>query len=100
MKRLYIIGLGPGGGRDLTVRAAEAQLGRRPDAVFGGFHLCELDPADPKSDELLRAPGEELAKGDTVYYTGHCTGEYAFEVLHGILGERLRPMHGGTVAEV
>ena len=98
-KTALFAGCGHGGIVNI-VRAAEAQLGRRPDAVFGGFHLFELDPADPRSEELLRATGEELAKGDTVYYTGHCTGAYAFEVLHGILGERLRPMHGGTVAEV
>ena len=79
---------------------AETYLGRRPDVTFGGFHFFELDPADPRSEELLRATGEELAKGDTVYYTGHCTGAYAFEVLHGILGERLRPMHAGTAAEI
>ena len=98
-KAVLFAGCGHGGIVNI-LRAAETQLGRRPDAVFGGFHLFELDPADPKSEELLRATGEELAKGDTVYYTGHCTGEYAFEVLHGILGERLRPMHGGTVAEI
>ena len=98
-KAVLFAGCGHGGIVNI-LRAAEAQLGRRPDAVFGGFHLFELDPADPKSGELLRATGEELAEGNTVYYTGHCTGEYAFEVLHGILGERLRPMHAGTAAEV
>ena len=87
------------GGIVNIVRAAEEHLGRRPDAVFGGFHFFEL-PETPESLELLTATGRELAKGDTVYYTGHCTGDYAFGVLRGILGQRLRPMHAGTVVEL
>lgn len=88
------------GGIVNILRAAQAQLGCRPDAVFGGFHLFELDPADPESEQALRATGAALAEGETVYYTGHCTGDYAFGVLREMLGERLRPMHGGTVAEL
>ena len=35
MKKLYIVGLGPGGGRDLTGRAREAlESGLTPDAVL------------------------------------------------------------------
>ena len=82
------------------LRAAEAVLGRQPDVVLGGFHLFELDPANPETDWLLAATGEALSGGTTVYYTGHCTGDYAFEKLHAILGGRLRPMHGGTVVEI
>ena len=88
------------GGIVNIVRAAEEALGKRPDVVFAGFHLFELDPADPKSMENLTAVGAELVRGDTVYYAGHCTGDWAFEVLHGILGDRLRPMHAGTVVEL
>ena len=65
------------GGIVNILRAAQAQLGCRPDAVFGGFHLFELDPADPESEQALRATGAALAEGKTVYYTGHCTGDYA-----------------------
>jgi 7,8-dihydropterin-6-yl-methyl-4-(beta-D-ribofuranosyl)aminobenzene 5'-phosphate synthase len=88
------------GGIVNIVRAAEAALGRRPDVVLGGFHLFELDPSDAESGHLLTATGEALAEGETVYYTGHCTGDYAYEALHAILGDRLRPMHGGTVTEI
>ena len=35
MKKLYIVGLGPGGGRDLTGRAREAlEAGVTPDALL------------------------------------------------------------------
>lgn len=83
-----------------TLRAAERHLGRRPDVVFGGFHLFELDPAAPESETLLAATAEELLKGTTVYYTGHCTGDWAYERLRQALGDRLRPMECGTPAEL
>jgi len=83
-----------------TLRAAEKRLGRRPDVVFGGFHLFELDPDAPASAELTAATARFLAQGDTVYYTGHCTGGWAYDRLREVLGDRLRPMHGGTAAEL
>lgn len=82
------------------VRGAEAHLGRLPDAVFGGFHFFQLQPGDPQGEELIAAAGRALLRGETVYYTGHCTGPYAYEKLKEILGERLRPMTGGSVVEV
>ncbi len=83
-----------------TLRAAERRLGRRPDVVFGGFHLFELEPGAPASEALLAATAAELARGETVYYTGHCTGDWAYERLRKTLGDRLRPMKGGTAAEL
>ena len=77
------------------LNAARARLGRLPDAVFGGFHFFQLDPSDPASAELVDSVGRQLLEGDTVYYTGHCTGEFAYERLKTILGDRLRPMCGG-----
>ena len=79
---------------------AKERLGRLPDAVFGGFHFFELDPADPESAKLIDDTGKALLEGETVYYTGHCTGEYAYERLHAILGDRLRRMSGGSVVEI
>ena len=88
------------GGIVNIVRAAEETLGKRPDVVFAGFHLFELDPADPKSMENLTAVAAELSRGDTVYYAGHCTGDWAFSVLQGMMGDRMRPMRAGTVVEL
>ena len=76
---------------------ARRRLGRDPDAVVGGFHLFQLPQDDPASAALIRRTGAALLPGNTVYYTGHCTGGYAYGMLQEILGERLRPIHGGTV---
>lgn len=83
-----------------TLRAAERLLGRRPDVVFGGFHLFELKPDAPESEALMAATAAELQKGTTVYYTGHCTGDWAYERLQETLGDRLRPMDCGASAEL
>lgn len=83
-----------------TLRAAKRRLGRMPDAVFGGFHLFELEPGGGEAERLIGLTAEALSEGDTVYYTGHCTGDWAYERLRETLGDRLRPMHCGTAAEL
>lgn len=82
------------------ITAAKKHLGRLPDAVFGGFHLFQLDPEDPASHALVDSIGHQLLEGNTVYYTGHCTGDYAYNRLNMILGDRLRLMGGGCVEEL
>ena len=83
-----------------TLRAARRLLGRAPDVVFGGFHLFELRPEDPEARALLDATAAELAEGNTIYYTGHCTGDWAYGRLKESLGDRLRPMDCGAAAEL
>lgn len=68
----------------------------RPDVLVGGFHFKTLDP----HGEQLRRYAEELCKYDTVFYTGHCTGEAQFEVLKGYLGDRLNAISTGAVVEL
>lgn len=82
------------------LREAEKRLGRKPDATVGGFHLFQLKEGDPASEKLIDMTGKALLPGDTVYYTGHCTGEYAFEKLKAILGDRLQPISGGGTIEL
>ena len=83
-----------------TLRAAKRRLGRMPDVVFGGFHLFEVTPETPGAEDLITLTARELAEGETVYYTGHCTGDWAYERLKETLGDRLRPMNCGTSAEL
>lgn len=97
-KAVLICGCAHRGVVNIRSRAAEL-LGRMPDAVIGGFHLFELTPGED-ADRLIDDTGRALLEGNTVYYTGHCTGPYAYERLSAILGDRLRPLTGGTVIEV
>ena len=68
--------------------------------VIGGFHLFELEPGAPEAERLIALTAEELSRGESVYYTGHCTGEWAFRQLAGRLEGRLREMSGGTMVVV
>lgn len=77
------------------IRKAEDLLGRKLTAVVSGFHLFQLKEGDPKADELIRQTAEALTQNDTVYYTGHCTGDYAYEKLKEVLGDRLQRISGG-----
>lgn len=98
-KSVVVAGCAHRGIVNIQRRGAEI-LGHQPDAVVGGFHLFQLDPENPASDRLLNLIGQALLPGETVYYTGHCTGEYPFRVLHGILGERLRAISAGVTVEI
>ncbi len=82
------------------VSGAKKHLGRAPDATFGGFHLFQLREGDPASDAVIDLTAKALLPGDTVYHTGHCTGEYAFERLKSVLGDRLQSIPGGSVFEI
>ena len=82
------------------IKAATKRLGRRPDVVIGGFHFFQLEEGDREGDALIDAVGQKLLEGDTIYYSGHCTGAYAYSRLQGILGPRLRPLQGGVRAEL
>ena len=68
----------------------------RPDVLVGGFHFKQLSPDSAQ----LRAWGEAMSKFDTVFYTGHCTGQPQFEVLQTILGDRLHAISTGLVVEI
>ncbi|MEG1594542.1 MAG: MBL fold metallo-hydrolase [Oscillibacter sp.] len=79
---------------------AEALLGRTVDVAVSGFHLFDLPENDPAADALIDQTGQALLRGDTIYYTGHCTGDYAYARLAPILGQRLRRITTGGVIEI
>ncbi len=83
------------------LRRAEEILGRAPDAVIAGFHLCNPSLGTTEPRDLVEAIARELAaRPGTMYYTGHCTGAEAFAVLKETLGERLAAIHGGNVIKI
>ena len=69
-----------------------------PDVLIGGFHLMSLDPE--KEATRLKFTALELMKQETVYYTGHCTGEKQYELLKSHMGERLQRLTTGAVFEI
>ena len=69
-----------------------------PDMLIGGFHLMKLDPE--KEATRLKFTALELMKQETVYYTGHCTGDAQYDALKTHMGERLQRLTTGAVFEI
>ena len=69
-----------------------------PDVLIGGFHLMKLDPE--KEATRLKFTALELLKQETVYYTGHCTGDAQYDALKIHMGERLQRLNTGAVFEI
>lgn len=69
--------------------------GGAPDVVFSGFHMKKSSDYTETEKQNIRATGAELAKLPTIFYTGHCTSEAGYQLLHEIMGEQLRESHTG-----
>jgi 7,8-dihydropterin-6-yl-methyl-4-(beta-D-ribofuranosyl)aminobenzene 5'-phosphate synthase len=72
-------------------------------AVVGGFHLAALPPfrGMNENEAVVAGVGRSvLEHGVGVTYTGHCTGTKAFEVLRGVMGNRIAEIHTGSRLEI
>lgn len=67
----------------------------RPDVLIGGFHFMKITET-----ERLEAAAKKLLEYDTVYYTGHCTGQKQYDYLKTMMGDRLHYIAVGTVLEI
>lgn len=67
-----------------------------PDYVITGFHMMKKD-GEYNAEEIsvITETAHELSKLDTVFYSGHCTGEAAFDIMKEIMGEKLIALHSG-----
>ena len=66
-----------------------------PRIVISGFHLMKKGDYSPEEEEDIRRTAEELARYDTLFCTGHCTGQAAFDLMKPIMGEKLIQIHSG-----
>jgi len=66
--------------------------------VLGGFHLIDRQ----ESEALLTALGQRLMANypQVQFYTSHCTGNVAFEVLKVVMGNHLHAFGCGMVEEI
>jgi len=77
-------------------------LRHQPDiyAVIGGFHLYNPNSKATEPEELVRRLAENLADSETVFYTCHCTGQKAFDIMRETMGEKLKYLSTGSVVEL
>ena len=67
----------------------------RPDILVGGFHFMKIT-----EEGTLRQAAEKLLEYDTVYYTGHCTGQTQYARLKEIMGQQLHYIATGKIVEL
>ncbi|MGO5028376.1 MBL fold metallo-hydrolase [Candidatus Agathobaculum pullicola] len=84
---------------NICARAKEL-LGRDPDVVIGGMHLFSPSTGKSEPDENIRVVAARLAETESRYYTCHCTGPHAYDVLRETLGERIAFLPAGSMIEV
>lgn len=68
-----------------------------PDMVISGFHMKQKNPYSSKEIQLIQSIAEECKKMNTIFYTGHCTGEEAFSILKEIMQDQLVAIHAGDI---
>lgn len=79
-----------GGADNIIKEVSEAYPGKPICALIGGFHLYHT------SEEGVRALAERIRNtGIEKIYTGHCTGEPAFQILKEELGSRVCQLYTG-----
>jgi len=68
--------------------------------VYGGFHSYNLTLDTYEDDNRLQAIAHELLKTDAIFYTGHCTGLKAYELLKSIMHDKIEYNSVGCVQEL
>ncbi len=72
-----------------------------PDIAISGFHLVKKTEYSSEQLQEIRDTAESLKKYHTKFYTCHCTGLIAYDVMKEILGEQLDYVHcGDEVADL
>lgn len=68
--------------------------------VIGGFHLYNPSAKKYESDELITAVAAALMETEPSYYTCHCTGTKAYEIMKSTMGDKLGYLSVGTKLEL
>ena len=66
------------------------------DYVITGFHMMKRERKHTEEEKaVIIQTAQELAKMNTFFYSGHCTGIPAFEMMKDIMGDKLIALHSG-----
>ena len=70
--------------------------GGMPARVISGFHMMKKTPYTEEEKSLILETAKELSEYETVFYTGHCTGDEAFALMKPVMGEKLVRLRSGV----
>ncbi len=65
-----------------------------PHMVVSGFHMIQQEYTQ-EDLENIRQTARELQKLNCTFYSGHCTGQVALDVMKEIMQEQLKQIHSG-----
>lgn len=77
----------------------ERKTGRMPDYVIGGFHLSSRT-GGCESEEYVKNLANELLKTKAKFYTCHCTGKNAYNLLKEIMQDNINYLSTGSEIEL
>lgn len=69
--------------------------GGSPDVVFSGFHMMKRHGYSGSDLLMIIDTALALKQTDTIFFTGHCTGQEPYEAMKKLMGDRLRYIHSG-----
>lgn len=67
-----------------------------PAVVISGFHMMKASEYTQEEIEVIKDTAELLKTRDTIFYSGHCTGIPAFDIMKEIMGDKLIAIHSGN----
>jgi 7,8-dihydropterin-6-yl-methyl-4-(beta-D-ribofuranosyl)aminobenzene 5'-phosphate synthase len=68
--------------------------------IVSGFHMYNRKENKSEDPNMIAQVGEFLKEQQIEAYTGHCTGEVAYEQLSKILGMQLNKLYTGQIIKV
>ena len=93
-KKVLISGCAHSGMLNIMEAFAD-KMGQAPDFVISGFHLKKNSAYTEAEIREIKDTARRLLEYDTMYYTCHCTGLPAYEIMKDIMGGRLGYVHTG-----
>lgn len=68
---------------------------RYPDVVISGFHLMKRAAYSEQEANEIKEIAEKLKEYPTLFYSCHCTGLEAYDIMKDIMGEKLHYVQTG-----
>lgn len=68
-----------------------------PDVVISGFHMMKKEDYTEEEVADIKETAKVLVDTGAMFYSGHCTGQRAYDIMKEIMGDRLEQIHSGEV---
>lgn len=82
------------------LEAYKKKFANEPMVVISGFHMFKKGGYTKEEIANIESIAKKLNKMYTIFYTGHCTGDKAYEIMHKIMKDKLKAIHTGKIVEI